>query len=152
MRIGLGGSALGLRGGISNQGFGVGVGPFSAGSSWGRRRRSSRDGGGFFAFLALVVSIAWPWWLGTFIAVKLGAADPSTARTVVGWIFEVPWLVFVCLLVAGWMRQRSESAAADAEFRAVRAVTGPGGKTCYHRAACTVNHRTPQAAQNCNRG
>ena len=43
VRLGFGGKILGVRGGVSNKGFGVGVGPFSAGSSWksGKSRQSS---------------------------------------------------------------------------------------------------------------
>lgn len=78
MGIGIGGGAFGLSGGISTGGFGIGVGPFSAGTSW----RGGSGGGGFFAWLIVVtvffLIIAWPYLLGTFIAVQLGAGNPST--------------------------------------------------------------------------
>ncbi len=46
VRLGFGGKILGVRGGVSNKGFGVGVGPFSAGSAWksGKARRPSTKG------------------------------------------------------------------------------------------------------------
>ncbi len=36
MKLGVGGKLLGVHGGISTRGFGVGLGPLSVGSSWGR--------------------------------------------------------------------------------------------------------------------
>jgi hypothetical protein len=58
MRLGIGGGAFGVRGGISTRGVGVGVGPLSAGTSWrGRRSRKSGGGNGLIAFIiALVVT------------------------------------------------------------------------------------------------
>jgi PASTA domain len=56
LRLGIGGKALGLRGGISTRGVGIGAGPFSAGSSWrGRRSRKSGGGLGLF-FIALILA------------------------------------------------------------------------------------------------
>jgi PknH-like extracellular domain len=46
LRLGVGGGAFGIRGGISTRGFGVGVGPVSAGWSWRRRRRRRAGGSG----------------------------------------------------------------------------------------------------------
>jgi hypothetical protein len=46
LRLGVGGKAFGVRGGISTRGFGVGVGPVSAGWSWRRRRRRRSGGSG----------------------------------------------------------------------------------------------------------
>lgn len=58
MRLGVGGGAFGVRGGVSTRGLGVGVGPFSAGTSWrGRRSRRSGGGGGVGLFvIALIIS------------------------------------------------------------------------------------------------
>ncbi|PRC48579.1 hypothetical protein C6A85_79130, partial [Mycobacterium sp. ITM-2017-0098] len=42
--------------------------------------------------------IAWPFWLGSFIAVEVFDADnPSVARTVGGWLFEVPYILSVII-------------------------------------------------------
>ena len=77
MRLGVGGGAFGVRGGISNRGVGVGVGPFSAGSSW---RRGSGGGIGFIGFAIIAVLLfliaTWPYLLGKLIAVRLGADNP----------------------------------------------------------------------------
>ena len=153
MRLGIGGGALGFRGGISTRGIGVGVGPLSAGTSWGgRRRRSSSGGGGFFVFLVAVLALAWPWFLGTYIAVAAGAANPSPARTAVGVIFELPWIAFLIVAGISAARKNSEQRAELAAYHAVRTDAGPGGKAIYHHGGCTVNHRTPEAASNCRKG
>jgi hypothetical protein len=68
MPFGIGAGAFGLRGGISTRGIGVGVGPFSAGTSFRGGRRSGGDIG-FIPFLLLGVGLflvaAWPYLLGT---------------------------------------------------------------------------------------
>lgn len=153
VRLGIGGGAFGIRGGISTRGFGVGVGPFSAGSSWrgGRRRRSSSNSGGFVVFLVAILALAWPWFLGSYVAVAFGAENPSTTRAVVGWLFEIPWLVFLVVAAVAASHRHSERQAELAAYHAVRPCIGPGGKTVYHHGGCTVNHRTPEAAGNCRK-
>lgn len=47
----------------------------------------------------LVIS---PYLLGTWLAVKLGAQNPSTARTVTGWVFEVIAVALVLWFVV-WL-------------------------------------------------
>ena len=59
LRLGIGGRAFGVRGGISNRGFGVGVGPVSVGSSWRRRRRSGRRGGGWSGLIPILLVVGW---------------------------------------------------------------------------------------------
>jgi hypothetical protein len=119
MPFGIGGGAFGLRGGISTRGIGVGAGPFSAGTSW-RGRRSGGGGSGGGGLLAWLITAAilffiaaWPFLLGTFIAVRLGAWNPSTECLVTGLCFEV---VYVAALV-GWFfharEQRNARSAAD---------------------------------------
>ena len=44
---------------------------------------------------AIWVAISWPWYVGTYLAVQAGAANPSLARTITGWVFEAPWLAFL---------------------------------------------------------
>ena len=107
MRIGLGGSAFGLRGGLSNRGLGVGVGPLSIGTSFRRRHghRSRRGGGadsagvliiGAIVVLVLAAILMWPYMLSTYVAVRVFSAEnPGTVRSVVGWVFEVPWMLFL---------------------------------------------------------
>jgi hypothetical protein len=105
MRLGLGGGAFGFRGGISTRGIGVGVGPLSAGTSWrsGGRGGGSGGNGGLFAVLVAAaiffLLLAWPYLLGTFVAVQCGAENPSTARFVVGWVLEAVYLAGL----VGWL-------------------------------------------------
>ena len=58
LRLGIGGRAFGVRGGISTRGFGVGVGPVSVGSSW-RGRRGRRRGGGWVGLLPILLVVGW---------------------------------------------------------------------------------------------
>jgi HJR/Mrr/RecB family endonuclease len=64
-----------------------------------RRSRSSSDDGTLIVFLfgaaVVVLAIAWPWFLGTYLAVKFGADNPSPARTITGWVFEAAYLAFL---------------------------------------------------------
>ncbi|WP_085097356.1 restriction endonuclease [Mycobacterium paraense] len=77
----------------------LGAEPAVAFMSPNRRRSSSGDDGALIVFLigaaVVVLAIAWPWFLGTYLAVKFGAADPSPARTITGWVFEAAYLAFL---------------------------------------------------------
>lgn len=192
MRIGVGGRAFGVRGGISNKGFGVGVGPISAGTSWkplrGSRvasRGGSSGGGGAaligFAAIALLLFlvVAWPYLLGTYLAVAFGAPNPSTARSVVGWLFEILWIGGVIVGIVVLLtrlaarererdRQYAEMAAAQEREEAIRhaeearrhaevVASGVvyaarhGNSTVYRHGACTINHRSADVAERCRR-
>src|SRR5688572_6101289 len=88
-RLGIGGGIGPIRGGISTRGIGGGIGPFSAG--YGFRRGGGGGGGLLSALIPLLVvmfAVFWPYLLGTWIAVELGAAQGSTAANVLGWILE----------------------------------------------------------------
>jgi restriction system protein len=67
-----------------------------------RRSSSSGDGGALIVFLVgaavVVLAIAWPWFLGTYLAVRFGAANPSPARTITGWVFEAAYLAFLAFI------------------------------------------------------
>jgi hypothetical protein len=107
LKIGIGGRVGPFRAGISTRGVGVGVGPLSAGYGVRRRRSGSgpRNGGAGAVFavipglLLVYLVFAWPYLLGTWSAVQSRAGSHSTARSVVGWLFEVPYLGG--LIVAG---------------------------------------------------
>lgn len=118
------------------------------------RRRSTSQGnvGGALIVALLVVAIAGPFYLGAWLAVQFGAENPSTARTLVGWIFEVPWLVFVAFMALRLYRRRREYQRELAAYHAVRPTPGPGGSTVYHHGGCTINHRTAEAAGKCRKG
>jgi hypothetical protein len=159
MRLGIGGGAFGVRGGISTRGIGVGAGPFSAGTSW--RGRGSGGGGGFLVWLiaaaVLFFVAAWPYLLGTFIAVRCGAWNPSTERFVVGWCFEV---VYVAGLVAWFLAAREKGArhaTEEAQRIAALTVSGAvyeaehGNSIIYRHGACSVNHKSAATAASCNK-
>jgi len=175
VRIGIGGGAFGVRGGISNRGIGVGVGPLSVGTSWGSRRKSRSRGrgsgdGGALAFAviagALFLVVAWPYLLGTYVAVGLGADNPSTARSVVGWTCEILWIAGLLVGFIVWStksakhsREQAELAAAQAQEQArqhaglvasgVVYPTRQGNSTVYRHGACTINHRSSATAERC---
>jgi hypothetical protein len=46
-------------------------------------------------YVAIALTFAWPWFLGTYLAVGFGAANPSLTRTITGWAFEAAWLAFL---------------------------------------------------------
>lgn len=159
MPFGIGGGAFGVRGGISTRGIGVGVGPLSAGTSW--RSGGSSGGGGLIAWLigaAIVFFIAaWPFLLGTYIAVQCGAWNPSTERFVVGWLFEV---IYVAGLVGWylWFREdRRHRAAEEARRIAVLTASGvvyeakSGNKRIYRHGECSVSHKSPETAASCRK-
>jgi hypothetical protein len=168
--FGIGGGAFGLRGGISTRGIGVGVGPFSAGTSWrGRGRRSGGDVG-FIAFLfmglGLFLVAAWPYLLGTYAAVQFGAENPSTARSVVGWMCETLYIIGLIAGIGVWATQSAERAREEAALAEARAreearerarlvasgVVFPerhANSTVYRHGGCTINHRSADTAERC---
>jgi hypothetical protein len=123
MKLGIGGGLGPFRAGVSTRGFGVGVGPLKMGGGWGRRRGSG--GGEGLAWLIVVVFvfllIAWPYMLGTWLAVELGAERTSTIRGVVGWVFESVYLaVLLAVFVASVQERRAEAAREAARLAAER--------------------------------
>ncbi len=156
MRLGVGGSAFGIGGGISTRGVGVGVGPFSVGTSW----RGS-GGGGLLAWLVVgtifFLILGWPYLLGTYLAVQWGAFNPSTERFVLGWCFET---VYVGALAAWFVKARSTGAQKAAEharhvadMQASGAVyeAKSGPSVVYRHGTCTVNHRSADTAARCTK-
>jgi hypothetical protein len=121
MKIGIGGGIGPLRAGISTRGVGVGVGPVHASTGYGRSRRGGDGDGGFAIVIAVFVGlllVAWPYLLGTWVAVQLGAAPDSTARAVVGWICELLYLSFAGTVgIQLLKRRRAEQAAAERRAR-----------------------------------
>lgn len=100
---------------------------------------------------------AWPYLLGTYIAVELGAWNPSTERFVVGWIFEV---IYVAVLVALFVivrARRAQQAAIEEQRTAALAASGvvyetmQGRSMVYHHGDCAVSHRSREAAQKCRK-
>lgn len=110
-----------------------------------------------FIAVFVVLVVAWPYLLGTYLAVQAGAWNPSTERFVVGWCFEV---VYIAGLV-GWLlfararsAQRStEEARRMAELTASGAVyeSRQGRSVVYRHGVCTVNHRSQDTAASCRK-
>jgi hypothetical protein len=67
------------------------------------------------------VVVAWPYLLGTFLAVQLGASKPSTTRAVVGWIFEAAYVAGLIALYVLTQEKRAQKAAEQAQEAAVHA-------------------------------
>lgn len=163
MRLGIGGRAFGVRGGISTRGIGVGVGPFSAGTSWRGRRSRGGSGGSaeFWSFLIIAVVVflvvAWPYLLGTYIAVQCGAWNPSTTRFVVGWCFEVVYVAAFVGVILNAREISARGAAEEAERMAALTASGAvyeakhGNSVVYRHGTCTTNHKSAQTAQSCTK-
>jgi restriction system protein len=92
----------------------------------GARRNSSGGDAttiaALFGLCLFMVAIAWPWMLGTHLAEKFGAENPSPARTITGWAFEIAWLAFL-----GWgalylVTKRDRQRAAAQKLAADQAV------------------------------
>lgn len=111
------------------------------------RRRSQNNG--LLIVAILLIAIAGPYFLGAWLAVHFGAAS---ARTLVGWLFEVPWLIALAFFGLRAYRKHVAYRAAVAQYNAPRAVAGPGGSTVYHHGACTINHKTAESAAKCRKG
>lgn len=74
------------------------------------------DDGSFVGFIVLIIAfcvVAWPYFLGTWVAVQFGADNPSTAREVTGWVFEALWLGGWAFFVIGtWVNKKRAEAEA----------------------------------------
>lgn len=114
MGLRIGGSLGPLRLGISTRGIGGGVGPFSAGTSWRRRGKSDGTVPALF-WLAIIafILVAWPYTLGTWAAVKLGAPPDSAARSVTGWTLEVIYVLGLVWLVLTFLNNLNRARAAQ---------------------------------------
>lgn len=115
--------------------------------------RKTDSGGSFALGLLLFVVfmlLAWPYYLGTWLAVQFGAGNPSTARDVVGWFFEVLWLVFLVTIAAGaWLAKRREETQArrlEMEKRQRKLDFGADGARLYEQAEASVSKITESEA------
>ena len=115
-------------------------------------KKSSDDGSlmafGIVAFVAFL-AIAWPYLLGTWLAVQLGAGNPSTARSVVGWILESLWLAgLVAVPTLAWLgkkKQEDEARRKQDEVRRLELLKeqrkrefGAAGARLYEQADVSV--------------
>ncbi|PPJ01313.1 hypothetical protein C5E51_34260 [Nocardia nova] len=58
---------------------------------------------GCLALAAVVWLVEWPYLLGTWLVVQAGARNPSIARTLMGWTFDIPYLAFFAIRAIGWI-------------------------------------------------
>jgi len=103
------------------------------------RRRGSDDAAmiGFVAVVGIVLlAIAWPYFLGTHLAVRFGADNPSPARTITGWVFEAAWLAFLAFMPFYLLAKRSANQKrALAEAAEQERVAAKAGAAAAERAA-----------------
>lgn len=104
-----------------------------------------------------ILAATWPYLLGTYIAVELGAWNPSTERFVLGWIFEVLYIAGLAALFVRVRARRAQQAADEEHRTAQLAASGvvyeavQGRSVVYRHGDCTVNHRSPEAARKCGK-
>ncbi|MCZ4537942.1 hypothetical protein QBL07_000155 (plasmid) [Gordonia rubripertincta] len=104
-----------------------------------------------FAIVGVFLAIAWPYFLGTWLAVNvLGADNPSPARTATGWVLEGIWLTAL-LSAAVWSWWKEETKKAEARHREIekaeRAAAkrqqqidfGPRGFALYEEAEASAS-------------
>ncbi|WP_454730401.1 GmrSD restriction endonuclease domain-containing protein [Cellulosimicrobium protaetiae] len=85
--------------------------------------KRSSGGGGLGAIIAVVIAVlvaffvvAWPYQLGTWIAVEMGAGLPSVQRSVLGWIFEILYLGVLAAIGVRWLWVRYRTPDAPPAF------------------------------------
>ena len=93
-----------------------------------------------------------PWSLGTYLAVQFGAANPSLARTITGWVFEAPWLAFWALMAFYVIADRSAArklAQAQAAEKTDTSTTNVRCWVCQHVQTAPVSQEAFSCEQ-CN--
>ncbi|MEJ7628408.1 MAG: hypothetical protein WKF54_02325 [Nocardioidaceae bacterium] len=147
MKLGIGGGLGPFRLGVSTRGIGGGIGPVSVGGSW----RSRKAGGAFAPLVGVILLlaaayyvIAWPYLLGTWIAVEGGATPNSGRVAVLGWVFEGVYLAGIVWLtvVVVQRRQAVVRKAAEAEQAAVVAARRARDKTAAEASRALVSALT----------
>jgi ribosomal protein S27E len=100
------------------------------------------------------IIVTWPWYVGTYLAVQAGAANPSSARTIAGWVCEVPWLAFlVGYFIYAVVKRQAAKKLAAAEAADKIETTSTSVKThttstsvrcwvCQHVQTVPVGQRT----------
>ncbi|MFZ2511795.1 MAG: hypothetical protein WAW85_11995 [Gordonia sp. (in: high G+C Gram-positive bacteria)] len=109
--------------------------------------KSENDDTGMFIvwgilLLIAFLAVAWPYFFGTWLAVNMGAENPSTARTATGWVFETLWLVGIAGL-AGWAwisseREQEEKRRRELAERQREADFGPEGLRLFTQAEAAI--------------
>ena len=107
--------------------------------------KKSDNAGGMLVLLLLCVgflALAWPYLFGTWLAVQLGADNPSIARSVTGWVLEGVWLAFLLTVVIvaclDDKRKKDKARRLEVEKQQRRADFGEKGSRLYEQAAASV--------------
>lgn len=108
-----------------------------------RKADSSRDVAKATLLVIAFIAIAWPYFLGTWLAVQLGADNPSTARDVTGWVLEALWLTVLSFLAMRlWLsKRRAETEARRLELtkRQRKVEFGSAGARLFEEAEASVS-------------
>jgi ribosomal protein S27E len=100
----------------------------------------------------LFALFAWPWFLGTYLAVQFGAANPSLARTITGWVFEAPWVAFLAFIAFYAIAERSAArkrSKAQAARNTDTSITDVRCWVCQHVQTVPIGQEAVSCEQ-CN--
>jgi HJR/Mrr/RecB family endonuclease len=127
-----------------------------------RRGSSSGDDAAMIGFVAVagvvLLAIAWPYFLGTYLAVRFGADNPSPARTITGWVLEAAWLAFLACIPFYLLAKRSanqklalaqaaEQKRIAAQARAAAAERAAEQERIAAKARAAANERAAETAR-----
>jgi hypothetical protein len=92
--------------------------------------------------MSVILLVAWPYLSGTYIAVQLGAGDPSSTRTVLGRFFQI---LYIAGLIA-WFVLTGEKRAQQVRDEAQRfADLAASGVVYQTQAGRTLAYRYEHA-------
>jgi hypothetical protein len=100
----------------------------------------------------------WPWYIGTYLAVEFGAANPSLARTITGSVLEAPWLALLaCASFLSVKRSADRKSASAQELKHTKkgpivrcwvcqhVQTVPVGQATFSCEQCKAHLKRPAA-------
>jgi hypothetical protein len=109
----------------------------------GRKTDNSGDFAKAILLLIAFFAIAWPYYLGTYLAVTYGADNPSTARDVTGWVLEALWLIaLVSLATWAWLKAKQKETEArrlELEKQQRKVEFGSGGARLFEEAEMSAS-------------
>ena len=108
-----------------------------------RKTDNSGDIAKGILLLIAFFALAWPYYLGTWLAVTYGADNPSIARDVTGWVMEALWLIVLASLAMwAWLNARQKEAEArrlELEKQRRRVEFGSGGARLFEEAEASAS-------------
>jgi hypothetical protein len=128
-------------------GIGAGIGPLRVGTGV-----SDREMAGCLGWLlgaaAVALLIFWPYLLGEWVAVQLGAGEGSTAAQATGWTFEAAYVVgIIALLVSTNVSSSKASRAQEAADRLAsleRELAAADQQVAIATQILNVLHKSPE--------